>query len=70
MMLLSVSNPGHASDVKKNDLQVQAEMDSSLKGITGIFMQLARLGLVQYLPNTLYANQNPFLRNSRLIQNL
>ncbi|PTB39325.1 hypothetical protein M441DRAFT_38369 [Trichoderma asperellum CBS 433.97] len=52
MMLLSVSNPGHASDVKKNDLQVQAEMDSSLKGITGMFMQLARLGLVQYLPNT------------------
>lgn len=53
MMLLSVSNPGHASDTKKNDLQVQAEMDSALKGITGMFMQLARLGLVQYLPNTL-----------------
>ncbi|KAL6872907.1 N-terminal binuclear Zn cluster-containing protein [Trichoderma novae-zelandiae] len=51
MMLLSVSNPSHASD-QKNDLQLQAEMDSSLKGITGIFMHLARLGLVQYLPNT------------------
>ncbi|KAM0522496.1 hypothetical protein ACHAPE_002086 [Trichoderma viride] len=52
MMLLSVSNPSYASDTKKNDLQVQAEMDSALKGITGMFMQLARLGLVQYLPNT------------------
>lgn len=53
MMLLSVSNPSRASDTKKNDFQVQAEMDSALKGITGMFMQLARLGLVQYLPNTL-----------------
>ncbi|UKZ79822.1 hypothetical protein TrVFT333_007584 [Trichoderma virens FT-333] len=44
--------PGHASDAQKNDLQVQAEMDSALKGITGVFMHLARLGLVQYLPNT------------------
>ncbi|KAH6608485.1 n-terminal binuclear zn cluster-containing [Trichoderma cornu-damae] len=42
----------HASDAQKSDLQVQAEMDSALKGITGIFMHLARLGLVQYLPNT------------------
>ncbi|PTB66842.1 N-terminal binuclear Zn cluster-containing protein [Trichoderma citrinoviride] len=54
MMLLSVSNPRHASD-QKNDLQLQAEMDSALKGITGIFMHLARLGLVQYLPNTFVA---------------
>lgn len=53
MMLLSVSNPSHASDSQENDLQVQAEMDSALKGITGVFMHLARLGLVQYLPNTL-----------------
>lgn len=53
MMLLSISNPGHATDVKKNDFQVQAEMESALKGITGMFMHLARLGLVQYLPNTL-----------------
>ncbi|KAL7942524.1 hypothetical protein V8C42DRAFT_331252 [Trichoderma barbatum] len=52
MMLLSVSNPSHASDAQKNDLQIQAEMDSALKGITGMFMHLARLGLVQYLPNT------------------
>ncbi|KAL7783857.1 hypothetical protein V8C37DRAFT_396688 [Trichoderma ceciliae] len=52
MMLLSVSNPSRASDTQKNNLQVQAEMDSALKGITGIFMHLARLGLVQYLPNT------------------
>ncbi|KAL6817269.1 hypothetical protein J3E69DRAFT_345034 [Trichoderma sp. SZMC 28015] len=52
MMLLSVSNPSHASDSQENDLQVQAEMDSALKGITGVFMHLARLGLVQYLPNT------------------
>ncbi|RFU80512.1 n-terminal binuclear zn cluster-containing [Trichoderma arundinaceum] len=51
MMLLSVSNPSYISDTQ-NDLQVQAEMDSALKGITGIFMHLARLGLVQYLPNT------------------
>ncbi|TFB00506.1 hypothetical protein CCMA1212_007793 [Trichoderma ghanense] len=54
MMLLSVSNPSHASD-QKNDLQIQAEMDSALKCITGIFMHLARLGVVQYLPNTFVA---------------
>ncbi|KAL7809634.1 N-terminal binuclear Zn cluster-containing protein [Trichoderma aethiopicum] len=54
MMLLSVSNPSHASD-QKHDLQIQAEMDSALKGITGIFMHLARLGVVQYLPNTFVA---------------
>ncbi|KAK1249369.1 hypothetical protein MKX07_002885 [Trichoderma sp. CBMAI-0711] len=54
MMLLSVSSPSHASD-QKHDLQIQAEMDSALKGITGIFMHLARLGVVQYLPNTFVA---------------